>query len=81
MAFSIREALKGCRRRQGLIEIIFHLAAARRKTTVASAGKHPLGFINSLSAGRSGNIPKYLAELRASAPHNVRSVFTLGPSG
>ncbi|MVW87129.1 IS4 family transposase [Pseudomonas sp. PB101] len=30
-----------------------------------------LGFINSVSADRSGNIPKYLAELHASAPHYV----------
>jgi hypothetical protein len=30
-----------------------------------------LGFINSVSADRSGNIPKYLAELHASAPYYV----------
>ncbi|MNQ48669.1 Transposase DDE domain protein [compost metagenome] len=30
-----------------------------------------LGLINSVSADRSGNIPKYLAELHASAPHYV----------
>ncbi|AZE50492.1 Transposase InsG for insertion sequence element IS4 [Pseudomonas chlororaphis] len=30
-----------------------------------------LGFINSVSVDRSGNIPKYLAELHASAPHYV----------
>jgi hypothetical protein len=30
-----------------------------------------LGFINGVSADRSGNIPKYLAELHASAPHYV----------
>jgi hypothetical protein len=29
------------------------------------------GFINSVSADRSGNIPKYLAELYASAMHYV----------
>ncbi len=30
-----------------------------------------LGFINGVSADRSGNIPKYLAELHASASHYV----------
>lgn len=30
-----------------------------------------LGFINSVSADRSGNIAEYLAELHASAPHYV----------
>jgi len=44
-----------------------------------------LGFINSVSADRSGNIPKYLAELHASAMHYVlideRSASTPGLSG
>jgi hypothetical protein len=30
-----------------------------------------LGFIHSVSADRSGNIPKYLAKLHASASHYV----------
>ncbi len=30
-----------------------------------------LGFINGVSADRSGNIPKYLTELHASASHYV----------